>query len=800
MLSESLSIWWMRLALGAMAAGWFWALSRRHPTLPGPGWWSASLMCMALPVWLPGVALPAGTPGLLTNLLTTLSALLGWLGLRRHFGFRLSPQPALWGAVAYVAANWLLFEFWTTSTPQQLAFLLFAQLLFALLTLRDILLLGAQGQQRELRLLKRFTVLELLGFLAGGLYVLAALESLTPLGEERGLPILLAMLMTSAVGRTLIYTALVTERLQREGNRTRQALAQRGADSRALIEHLSAGVVVFRPDQTVTRINSAARRFLGWGEGGANPALPEPLGSDWQLLNHDGRPMRRHERPFERVLATGQPVADVIMGMPMADGRETRWALCTAYPENNALGGLRHVVLTFVDISSLRQAQAQQGQLQAQLAQSQKMEALGTLAGGVAHDFNNILAAILGNAELARQDLTPADPTHECLHEISTAARRGRELVRQILAFSRRQPMEREPVDVSLVIRESCNLLRAALPPQVELVYPADLRPHFISADATQLGQVLLNLGNNAVHALSGRGGRVVFQIDALPEGDHRIPPGLLTQRGQGAVRIVVQDNGCGMDEATRERIFEPFFTTRPVGVGTGLGLAVVLGIVQALGGVIDLKTQPGEGTTFVLHFPAVAAASVAGMRSDTPVDAPAGAPVFAQGAPSLAACSPAELVRKSTIKPSFSRRQPVSLPDHTPAEPIPMSDPGDSPPRHILYLDDDDTLVFLVRRLLERRGYRVTAMLSQQDAIEAVRDNPTGFDLLLTDFNMPGMSGLEVAKAVLAINPALPVAVASGYITDELQADALAAGVREVVFKTDAVEDFCAMVARLAN
>jgi two-component system cell cycle sensor histidine kinase/response regulator CckA len=128
------------------------------------------------------------------------------------------------------------------------------------------------------------------------------------------------------------------------------------------------------------------------------------------------------------------------------------------------------------------------------------------------------------------------------------------------------------------------------------------------------------------------------------------------------------------------------------------------------------------------------------------------------------------------------------------------MPHPGDSPPRHILYLDDDETLVFLVRRLLERRGYRVTATLNQQEAIGAVRDNPSGFDLLLTDFNMPGMSGLEVAKAVLAINPALPVVVASGYITDELQAEALAAGVREVVFKTDTVDVFCAMVARLAN
>lgn len=799
MAPELQTILLIRLVLGSMAACYFWALSRRHPTVPGPTWWCAALVCLALPPALPWVALPVGTTGLLTNLLTTMTALLGWLGLRRHFGFRLPLRAAFWFAAAYFAANGVFFEYWASSAPR-LALFFAAQFLLASLTLRDVLLLGEQGQQRELLLLKRFTVLELVGLLGGCAYVLGSLKTLDPLSVERTMPVMLLALLITALARTLIYTSLVTERLQREGNRTRQALVQRGADSRALIEHLSAGVVVFRPDQTVARINSAARRFLGWSEGGANPALPEPLGPGWRLLNEDGRSMRRHEMPFERVLATGQPVSNVVMGMPMAHGRETRWALCTAYPENNAHGGLRHVVLTFVDISSLRQAQGQQRQLQAQLAQSQKMEALGTLAGGVAHDFNNILAAILGNAELARQDLTPTDPTRECLHEISTAARRGRELVRQILAFSRQQPMERQPVDVSLVISESCCLLRAALTSKVELVYPADLRPHFISADATQLGQVLLNLGTNAVHALGAGGGRVAFQLDALPEGDQRIPPGLVTQYGQGAVRIVVQDNGCGMDEATRERIFEPFFTTRPVGVGTGLGLAVVLGIVQTLGGVIELETQLGEGTTFVLHFPAVAAVSEAMMHQDIPSDALADAPAFAHGVHGLAGYSPVKVTPEGTMDLSFSQRQPSPLPDPTQAEPADMSDPGDSPPRHILYLDDDDTLVFLVRRLLERRGYRVTAMLNQQDAISAVRDNPTGFDLLLTDFNMPGMSGLEVAKAVLAINPALPVAVASGYITDELQADALAAGVCEVVFKTDAVEDFCAMVARLVN
>ena len=789
----------IRLVLGTMAAYYFLALSRRHPSVPGPGWWSAALVCLALPVWLPWVALPAGTPGLLTNLLTTLTALLGWLGLRSHFGFRLPLRAALWSSAAYFAANLVMFEFWASSAPRLTLFFA-AQFLLASLTLRDVLLLGEQGQQRELLLLKRFTVLELMGLLAGCAYVLGGLETLDRLAVERTLPIMLVVLLITALARTLIYTALVTERLQREGDRSRQALVQRGADSRALIEHLSAGVVVFRPDQTVARINSAARRFLGWSEGGANPALPEPLGPAWRLLREDGMPMRRHEMPFERVLATGQPVTQVVMGMPFADGRETRWALCTAYPENNAQGGLRHVVLTFVDISPLRQAQTQQRQLQAQLAQSQKMEALGTLAGGVAHDFNNILAAILGNAELARQDIAPTSPARESLHEISTAARRGRELVRQILAFSRQQPMERQPVNVSEVLSESCNLLRAALPPQVELVYPIDFRPHFISADATQLGQVLLNLGTNAVHALDGRGGRVAFQLDALPEGDRRIPPDLVTQHGQGAVRIVVQDNGCGMDEATRERIFEPFFTTRPVGAGTGLGLPVVLGIVQTLGGTIDLKTRPGEGTTFVLHFPAVAAAREAVMHPDIPGDVPADIPALEHDLHALAGRSPTATAPKGTMDSSLAQRQPASLPDSTPAETTDMSDPVDSLPRHILYLDDDDTLVFLVRRLLERRGYRVTAMLNQQDAINLVRDNPTGFDLLLTDFNMPGMSGLEVAKAVLAINPALPVAVASGYITDELQADALAAGVREVVFKTDAVEDFCAMVARLVT
>jgi signal transduction histidine kinase/CheY-like chemotaxis protein len=466
----------------------------------------------------------------------------------------------------------------------------------------------------------------------------------------------------------------------------------------------------------------------------------------------------------------------VIVGVPVASAEEVRWALCNAYPETGPQGELRHVVLTFIDITSLREVQAQQKRLQSQLAQSQKMEALGTLAGGVAHDFNNILAAILGNADLARQDLLPEAPARESLHEISTAARRGRELVRQILAFSRQQPAERTRIHMGDIVDESCALLRAVMPSQVQLLHECHRNTPALLGDSTQLGQVLINLGTNAVHALQGEAGRVEFHVDRVVRGDARLPAEVAKVCDEwevDAVRVRVSDTGCGMSEAVSSRIFEPFFTTKAVGKGTGLGLPVVLGIVQMHGGGIDVQSQPGRGTSFTLYFPGATEESL-------------------HKCAIAEATKAADAVTMVTHPPDGSH--PAATENHS------MADASPDPAPHILYLDDDDTLVFLVRRLLERRGYRVTAFTEQRLAIEAVRADPTGFHLLLTDFNMPGMSGLDVARAVLALNPSLPVAVASGYITDELQAEARAAGVREVVFKTDAVEAFCEIVARLVQ
>lgn len=766
----------LRVGIDVLIALAFWAQMRRYPAIGGPGWWSVSallsivgsVMLLLRGSWPDALTFPLGNTALMV------SALCAWMGFRSYVGMPRPLLPILTASLAFFCTTLYFLVEWDVLAVRQAVFTA-SVIAITVLCLVDIQRADPQGRVPEMQALKWLTAVEFLGVLG-----FAVALKVGPWSQADVTPVFIFFFLLTKLLRVVLYGALVSYRLRIDGDKARQGLLQREADSRALIDNLSAGVVVFRPDHTLSSINAAARRFLGWSEGGANRALPEPSPQGWRLLRDDGQPMRRHEVPFERVLATGQPVRSVVIGMPQAEGTGVNWALCNAYPENNPLGGLRHVVLTFIDITSLKTAQAQQKHLQAQLAQSQKMEALGTLAGGVAHDFNNILAAILGNADLARQDLLENATARESLHEISTAARRGRELVRQILAFSRQQPMARTRVNVCTVLAESCTLLRAALPPEVELVQccaPEDLA---IEADATQIGQVMVNLCTNAIHALEGRPGRIDCQIDTLPNSSPVLPPEFAqtcARLGVGVARLRVSDNGRGMDATVRNRIFEPFFTTKAVGQGTGLGLPVVLGVVQVHGGAIEVDSEPGRGTTFTLYFP------VAPALPDIPAE---------MGGVSISpiVCEPGTM-NATPSQPPADTRSP---------HPSAMADDSSAVPHHILYLDDDDTLVFLVRRLLERRGYRVTAFTSQTQALDAVRADPDGFQLLLTDFNMPGMSGLEVAKAVLAINPLLPVAVASGYITDELQAEAKAAGVREVVFKTDAVEAFCEVVARLVR
>jgi PAS domain S-box-containing protein len=761
MLPDLVTLLLVRLGVDALIAVAFWAQMRRYPAIRGPGWWSLGAALSI--VGTLGLMSRVGGAGVMASALAGMTLLganvCAWLGLRAYLGM---PMP--WRSVAALVATetlvlLILGANGDVPSRHQLVYAL-SSMVLAMLVLRDLHQQRPSRPTPELRVLFGITLVELLAVTVVVASVIIRGRSL----DNVAAAFLLVFLLLKVV-RVMTYSALVSLRLRQEVEQTRQAVTDREAELRALVENLAAGVIVFRPDQSTVSANAAARHFMGWtdqdtGDAGA---------TNWRyLLREDGQRMPLHEVPFERVLATGQAVANVVVGIRTGADESVRWALCNAYPENNPMGGLRHVVFTFVDITSLRQAQQQQRTLEQQLAQSQKMEALGTLAGGVAHDFNNILAAILGNADLARQDLEPGSPARESLHEISSAARRGRELVRQILAFSRQQPLERTAVCLHEIVNETSRLLRTAITPQIQLSVDVAAQTPAIRADATQLGQVLLNLGTNAIHALEGRPGQIGYRVEALHRSDARLPEDVArscAEAGVDAVCVSVSDSGCGMSEATQKRMFEPFFTTKAVGHGTGLGLPVVLGIVQAHGGAIEVDSAPGQGTRFSLFFPAASEIGATPVHAGTM----AGAVTHTHPSPAI----PEETAMAEATSPAA---------------------------RHVLYLDDDDTLVFLVRRLLERRGYKVSAFTDQQQAIDAVRADPGAYHLLMTDYNMPGMSGIDVARAVRAISPQLPVAVASGYISDELQSEAVAAGVTEVVFKTDAVEAFCEIVARLVS
>jgi len=411
---------------------------------------------------------------------------------------------------------------------------------------------------------------------------------------------------------------------------------------------------------------------------------------------------------------------------------------------------------SLTDISARKQAEAARASLEAQLRESQKMEAIGTLAGGIAHDFNNILAAILGNAQLAREDANCDQPqVQNSLDEISKAGKRGRDLVQQILSFSRRQPSQRKRILLCPVIEEAVRLLRATLPARLTLAVECAADLPAVLADANQIVQVVVNLATNAMQAVGDAPGQIRVKLDAVSLDaplleKHPALQALHDKYPGSALRLAVSDDGQGMDAATLERIFEPFFTTKPVGTGTGLGLSVVHGVVQAHDGAVVVESQLGRGTTFMVYLPA-------------------------------GATQPDERVADTNAEAA----NPLS---------------GVARGQHLLYIDDDESLVFLMVRLLERRGYRVSGYADPSAALAALRADPGAVDLVVTDYNMPGTSGLEVARAVRAIRADLPVAVVSGFIDENLRARADEAGVRQLIFKATEVEELCEAFARLAQ
>ena len=426
--------------------------------------------------------------------------------------------------------------------------------------------------------------------------------------------------------------------------------------------------------------------------------------------------------------------------LPLAQG--PRWFEISVACKRVAAGEKARFILLARDITERMHGETERRKLESQLREAQKIESVGTLAGGIAHDFNNILAAILGNAALARAELSAGHPAAASLQQITTAGVRARSLVQQILTFSRRQPQALAVQALQPVLQETLALLRATLPAAVRLDTLLTAEPLLVEADATQVQQVVMNLCTNAWHALPESGGRIEV---GLERGDAATGNDGPDHPSGPCVHLWVRDDGAGMDEATRARIFDPFFTTKPVGQGTGLGLSVVHGIVRAHRGVIAVDSVLGGGTTVHVHLPLAVA--------------PAGA---------------GDLV------------------------PAMAADSGRGQGQSVLYVDDDEVMALMVERLLQREGWRVEVFSRAADALARVLAAPMDFDIVVSDHNMPEMSGIEFATRLAQQLPALPVLISSGYITDSLRREAAAVGVRALLQKEHTLERLSALVQQV--
>ncbi|NMB75901.1 MAG: response regulator [Myxococcales bacterium] len=427
--------------------------------------------------------------------------------------------------------------------------------------------------------------------------------------------------------------------------------------------------------------------------------------SAWKITSWDGRPFPDEELPFSRVKATRQPVFGVRHAIEWPDGRRVLLSI-NAAPLFSAAGDFDGMVASFEDATEEVRAQRERSAIEEQLRHSQKMEAIGRLAAGVAHDFNNLLTVVQGYADQMLEELPPADPLREAVLEIRDAGRRTADITRQLLAFSRRQPMRLETVALNDLLRRMQKMLGRLLGEDVELRFDlADNLPS-IHIDPSQLEQVIVNLAVNARDAMPD-GGRL--SIATRPGNPNELPgEARLGQPGGEIVTIEVADTGCGMPHETLQKIFEPFFTTKAK--GTGLGLSTVFGIVKQSGGEISVESRQGKGTTFRIFFPALSE----------------------------------EALRQTNPAPPASQT------------------PGRG--ELILVVEDETPLRNLLSRMLESLGYRVAAAENGGAALLLVEEEKLRPDLLLSDIVMPGMNGWVLAQRLKKTLPALKLVFISGY------------------------------------
>jgi len=369
--------------------------------------------------------------------------------------------------------------------------------------------------------------------------------------------------------------------------------------------------------------------------------------------------------------------------------------------------------------------------LEEQLRQSHKMEAIGTLAGGIAHDFNNILGIILGNTELAMDDVPEWNPARLNLKEVRTASLRAKDVVRQLLSFARKTELEKKPINITPIIKEALKLLRSSIPTSIEIRQDIPKDIDTILADPTQINQVLINLCTNAAHAMPN-GGVLEIKLENVKLGEAATSNSPDLNPGR-YLNLTVSDTGYGINPKDIDRIFDPYFTTKEVGRGTGMGLAVIHGIIKGHGASVSVQSQPGKGTTFSIFFPVVEADAI---------------------------------VETETVNRLSTGSE------------------------KILFVDDEESMIKMGQQILGRLGYKPEIRTNPVEALELFRSDPDLFDLVITDMTMPQMSGDTLAKEILNIRPDMPIILCTGFSEKVNEESAKEMGISAFVLKPIVMRD----------
>lgn len=488
---------------------------------------------------------------------------------------------------------------------------------------------------------------------------------------------LLIRLLERDMRRTV--TRLAAELTAREAlERSEQRLAE-------AVEQSPATIIVTSTDGRIQYVNRRFEELSGWDR-------TEVIGKTPKILQ-SGDTTPEEYRRMQTMLRRGENWQGVLRNQRKDGG--SFWVDSTILPLRAPDGTIHSLVGIGEDITEKRRAREH-------VVRAQKIEAVGLMAGGIAHDFNNILTAIIGSAHLAALDAPEGSELAGEIEQIDIAARRAQTLVRQLLGFARREPGKAVATDLCSVIAEVARLMRAAIPPTIRIEGAEHCVPVSVLADPTHLHQILMNLCTNAAEAIGGAEGRILLRAERLAQK----PEGLVDRDG-GWVRLSVEDDGMGMSEDTRQRVFDAFFTTKPLGSGTGLGLSVVQGLVQDMGGLVSVDSAPGQGARFCVVLPG--AEGVADMPATT-----------------------AHPARKGHER--------------------------------LLVVDDQTEVAATLRRVLMRLGYQVEAFTSPLVAMESFLRNPDRYRLLVSDVVMPDMNGVEMATRMRARRPDLPVVFCTGF------------------------------------